>query len=60
MTETPFIGHVEWATDLLEIIHTDVCSPLCVAMRGGFFYFITFNNDLSTYIWVYLFPEKKG
>ena len=28
MTKTPFSGTMERATDLLEIIHTDVCGPM--------------------------------
>ena len=28
MTKTPFSGTMERATDLLEIIHTDVCDPM--------------------------------
>ena len=28
MTKTPFSGTMEQATDLLEIIHTDVCDPM--------------------------------
>ena len=27
MTKTPFSGTMERATDLLEIVHTDVCGP---------------------------------
>ena len=30
MTKTPFSGTMERATDLLEIIHTDVCGPMSV------------------------------
>src|SRR3954465_1976544 len=30
MTKTPFSGMMERATDLLEIIHTDVCGPMSV------------------------------
>ena len=30
MTMTPFSGTMERATDLLEIIHTDVCDPMSV------------------------------
>ena len=33
MTKTPFSGTMERATDLLEIIHTDVCDPLSVDAR---------------------------
>ena len=35
MTKTPFSGTMERATDLLEIIHTDVCGPMSVDARGG-------------------------
>ena len=35
MTKTPFSGTMERATDLLEIIHTDVCNPMSVEARGG-------------------------
>ena len=34
MTKTPFSGIMERATDLLEIIHTDVCGPMSVEACG--------------------------
>ena len=34
MSKTPFAGTIERATDLLEIIHTDVCDPMSVDARG--------------------------
>src|SRR3954462_2695112 len=34
MTRTPFFGSMERATDLLEIIHTDVWAPMSVSARG--------------------------
>ena len=36
MTKTPFSGTMERASDLLEIIHTNVCSPMSVDARGGY------------------------
>ena len=39
MTKTPFSGTMEQATDLLEIIHTDVCSPMSVETHGGIIVF---------------------
>jgi hypothetical protein len=36
MTETSFSGTMERASDLLEIIHTDVCSPMIIEARGGY------------------------
>ena len=47
MTKTPFSGTMEQATDLLEIIHTDVCCPMSVEARGGYRYFLTFTDGLS-------------
>ena len=34
MTKMPFSGTMERATDLLEIIHTDVCGPMNRLMAG--------------------------
>ena len=39
MTKTPFSRTMEQATDLLEIIHTDVCDPMSVDARGKYRYF---------------------
>ena len=49
MTKTPFSGTMERATDLLEIIHTDVCGPMSVEARGGYRYVLTLTDDLSRY-----------
>ena len=49
MTKTPFSGTMDRATDLLEIIHTNVCGPMSVEARGGYRYFLTFTDDLSRY-----------
>ena len=54
MTKTPFSGIMERATDLLEIIHTDVCDSMSVKARGKYRYFLTFTHDLSRYGYIYL------
>ena len=36
LTKTPFSRTMERASDLLEIIHTDVCGPMSVDARGGY------------------------
>ena len=59
MARTPFSGHMERATDLLEIIHTDVCGPMSVSARGGYRYFVTFTDDLSRYGYIYLMKHKS-
>ena len=58
MTKTPFSGTMERATDLLEIIHTDVCGPMNIEARGGYRYFLTFTDDLSRYGYIYLMKHK--
>nr|GEY74327.1 hypothetical protein [Tanacetum cinerariifolium] len=58
MTRKLFPHHPERATDLLEIIHTDVCGPLRHVSRQGASYFITFTDDYSHYGYVYLLKHK--
>ena len=59
MTKTPFSGTMEQATELLEIIHTDVCDPMNVEARGGYRYFLTFTDDLSSYGYIYLMKHQS-
>ena len=55
----PFSGTMERASDLLEIIHTDVCGPMSIEARGGYRYFLTFTDDLSRYGYIYLMKHKS-
>ncbi|KAJ9546459.1 hypothetical protein OSB04_019002 [Centaurea solstitialis] len=59
MTKQHFNNENERATDLLEIIHTDVCGPFNHVARGGYRYFITFTDDFSRYGYVYLMRHKS-
>ena len=59
MTKTPFSRTMERATDLFEIIHTDVCRPMSIKARGGYRYFLTFTDDLSIYGYIYLMKQKS-
>ena len=58
MTKTPFSITMDRAKELLEIIHTDVCSPVSVESRCGYRYFLTFIDDLSRYGYIYLMKHK--
>ena len=40
MTKTPFSGTMERATDLLEVIHTDVCGPMNIEAHGRYHHFL--------------------
>ena len=59
MIKTSFSGTMERASDLLEIIHTDVCGPMSVEARSGYHYFLTFRGDLSRYGYIYLMKHKS-
>jgi hypothetical protein len=59
ITKNPFSGIMERATDLLEIIHIDVCGPASVATRGGYHYFLTFTNIITRYGYIYLMKHKS-
>jgi len=37
------------STKLLKLIHSDLCSPLLVATRKGYCYWITFLDDATSY-----------
>jgi hypothetical protein len=58
MTKTPVSRIMERATDLLEIIHIDVCGPMSIPTRSGYRYFLTFTDDLSRYGYIYLMKHK--
>ena len=59
MTKTSFSRTMERATDLLEIIHTDVCGPMNIEARGAYRYFLTFTDDLRRYGYIYLTKHKS-
>ena len=59
MTKTPFTGKGERSTELLSLIHTDVCGPMSTQARNGLSYFLTFTDDHSRYGHVYLLTYKS-
>ena len=54
MIKLPFVGQGERTTEILALVHIDVCGPFDVQVRGGYLYFITFTDDFSRYMFVYL------
>ena len=59
MTKRPFTAKGRRATELLELVHSDVCGPLSTQARGGYEYFVTFTDDYSRYGFVYLLKHKS-
>nr|GEV43443.1 RNA-directed DNA polymerase, eukaryota [Tanacetum cinerariifolium] len=58
MARKSYSHKVEWAKDLLGVIHTDVCGPFKIVLRQGASYFVTFTDDFSRYGYVYLLKHK--
>ena len=52
MIKSPFTKKDERASEVLGLIHTDVCGPVNISSRDGYDYFITFTDDLSRYGYV--------
>lgn len=42
----------------LELVHTDVCDPMNISSIGGNKYFLTFSDDFSRKIWIYILKNK--
>jgi hypothetical protein len=59
MTKTHFDGQTERASDLLGLVHTDVCGPMSSVAKGGFRYSITFTDDFSRHGYIYPMRHKS-
>ena len=59
MTKRPFKAKGYRATKSLELVHTDVCGPMSIQVRGGYEYFVTFTDDYSRYGFFYLMFQKS-
>lgn len=47
------------ATDVLDLIHTDICGPFPTPSLNGQQYFISFIDDYSRYAYIFLIHEKS-
>jgi hypothetical protein len=59
MIKVLFSKKGERTSDLLALIHTDVCGPMSTCTRNSDRYFITFTDDYSRYGYVYLMRHKS-
>jgi hypothetical protein len=58
-TRNPFTRSVSQSTELLELVHTDVCGPMRVNSLAGSRYFVTFIDDKSRWCEVYFMKKKS-
>ena len=58
LTRKPFSSDNRSSSNLLELIDFDVCGLSGKITRGGKRYFITFIDDLSNYVYIFLIRTK--
>ena len=59
MIKSSFTGKDERASEVLGLIHTDVCGSMNINVRDRYYYFIIFTDDLSRYGYIYLMTHKS-
>lgn len=59
LTQTPFPKKSERKTEVLDIVHTDICGPMRVTSIGGSHYFITFIDDATRWCEVKFLKHKS-
>ena len=47
------------ATKILKLVHSDIWWPIKTISIGGVRYFLTFIDDFSCKIWMYVLKAKK-
>ena len=47
------------ASHPLDLIHSDVCGKIGTQSLGGGEYFVTFVDDCTRYVWVYILKHKS-
>lgn len=46
------------AKNVLEVVHSDACGPFEIPSLGGNRYFVSFVDEFSTMLWMYLIKTK--
>ena len=55
----PFTNGDSWrASQVLQLLHVDICGPMATPSVLGYKYFLLFVYDFSRKIWVYLLNKK--
>lgn len=59
MTKTPFPKRSDRQTELLDLIHSDVCGPMKIESIGESRYFVTFFDDCSRWCVIQMLKSKN-
>ena len=57
-TRVPFPSSITKASDVLQLVHSDLFGMLPVTSLGGCSYYMTFIDDFSRKIWLYFLKKK--
>ena len=57
-TKKTFLGSESKAKGILEIIHSNVCSPMSSSYLSGYVYYVSFLDDFSMKTWIYFMKKK--
>ncbi len=55
---SPFPSGQERASELLELVHSDVCGKMSTPSEGQAEYFLILIDDKTHFVWVYLLKKK--
>ncbi|GAU28769.1 hypothetical protein TSUD_357540, partial [Trifolium subterraneum] len=56
-----FVDHIAMrAKNKLDVVYTDVCGPFDIVYLGGNRYFVSFVDEYSRMMWLYLIKTKDG
>jgi len=55
----PFVDIGKQSTNLLDLVHSDLCGPMSIDSIGGAKYFLTFIDDCSRKKFLYFIREKN-
>lgn len=65
----PLLDHVDQicdacalshSTEVLQLLHGDICGPISPSMPSGNRYFLLLIDDYSRYMWIVLLPSKDA
>ncbi|OIW08092.1 hypothetical protein TanjilG_21072 [Lupinus angustifolius] len=60
LSRTPFCNHTQArALDMLHVIYSDVCGPMKVSTLRGNKYFLSFIDEFSRKMWIYMIRAKS-
>ena len=57
-TKKTFPSSESKAKGILEIIHSDVCSPMSSNSLSGYVYYVSFIDNFSRKTWIYFMKNK--